>query len=49
MRNKRRRIRWDRVALVLLALYLITGCAAAAIDSWRDPVKHRYCIINEIC
>lgn len=46
---KRRRIRWDRVALLLLALHLITGCARLAVESWTDPEHHAACVIAEIC
>lgn len=47
--KKKVKIRWDRVALLLLALHLITGCARLAIKSWIDPEHHAACVIAEIC
>lgn len=48
-RNIRRRIRWDRVALLLLTVYLVIGITWAAIDSHRRPDHHTTCIRDGIC
>lgn len=47
--KKKVKIRWDRVILLLLAVYLVIGITWAAIDSHRRPEHHATCVREGIC
>ena len=47
--GKKYRIKWKNIVIIALILYLIIGIIGAAIDSHKNPEKHKYCVINEIC